>query len=222
VFLPALLAPIWSRQHLFNTVMVLVAMVWLGFAVANIRATVPLWADELALWQWALRQDPLSITAKDHLLSTYISRNDHTHARELADELVATAPSCPVCMLNAASLAISENDASRAQLALGQLDHSKTVAHNKELFQGYVFAKGELLELQGDLPSAEEAYRSAIDLDARNPVARVTLAMLLAREGRVDEARSQAGTALALFAPDERDQRRAAFEQALAAGTKSR
>ncbi len=28
---------------------------WVGFAVANVRATLPLWSDDITLWRWALQ-----------------------------------------------------------------------------------------------------------------------------------------------------------------------
>jgi tetratricopeptide (TPR) repeat protein len=184
--------------------------------VANIRVTTPLWADEVALWQWAHRQQPDAITPKSHLLTTYIARNDHVHARELADELLAHEPPCSGCLINIAFLALSEYDAARAALALGKLKDSRVLAYDKGILRGYVFANGMLLELQGDPSGAEEAYRDAIKLDPLDPVPQITLATLLAKHARFAEARPLANAALALFAPDERVRRQREFETALA------
>ena len=54
----------------------LVGAGWLIAAVINIRVTVPLWSDEVKLWEWALRQNPGSIVAQDHLFGTYLDRRD--------------------------------------------------------------------------------------------------------------------------------------------------
>lgn len=198
----------------------LAAAIWLGFAIAGLRVTVPLWTDEVALWQWSLRQHPDSVTAKDHLLSTYIARNDHEHARVLADALVAENIFCPVCMLNAANLAIAENDLPRAVRALDRLKNTNILAYNSSILGGYVFANGQVLELRGDLVGAETAYRDALTLYPRDGIWRMTLALLLIKLDKIGEARATAEMALSLLPPDERERRRAAFDEALrAAGT---
>jgi predicted Zn-dependent protease len=219
VLLPSVLhSALATKQRLLATVFAsIVGVVWFACAVVSIRGTLPLWADELALWQWVLKQHPDSITAKDHLLSTYMGRNDHVHAREFADQIVAENARCPVCLLNAAYLAIADNDEARASLALDKLKMSPLVAYNPGILHGYIFASGELLKLQNDLSGAEEAYRDAINLNPYDPIPQMELASLLASEGKPGEARKQADIALALFATDEREQRRASFEATLAA-----
>ena len=215
--LPSLLLTLRSRHmRIAKFALPLVAIVWLGFAVANIRVTTPLWADEVALWQWAHRQQPDAITPKSHLLTTYIARNDHAHARELADELLTQEPPCYGCLLNIAFLALSENDTARAALALGKLKDSRVLAYDRGILRNYVFANGMLLELQGDASGAEEAYRDAITLDPLDPVPQITLATLLAKHARLAEARPLAKAALALFAPDERARREREFEAVIA------
>jgi len=220
--LPALLAPFSLLTRWARAIMLLTALMWLGLALANIRLTLPLWADELALWQWAARQEPDAVTPKDHLLSTYIGRNDHARGRELADWLVANHPECVNCMLNAANLAVADHDPARAALALGKVKDRNLLAYNKGMLEGYVFANGELSELQGDLSGAEEAYRDAITLDPASPVARFTLALLLVKTGRAGEGKATADAALSLFAPDERELRRVQLAQALAQAGASR
>lgn len=219
VLLPSLLAPLIARIHALRVAAPLIALVWFGFAIADIRVTVPLWNDELALWQWAARQEPGAVTVQDHLLSTYLARNDHVHGRELADRLVAEHPECVVCMLNAANLAIADQDAERATQALNKVKDRSILAYNKGLLHAYVLTSGELLELQHDLPGAEEAYRAAITLDPIDPVARISLALLLTRAGKIEEAKRQAGIALPLFAPDEQERRQREFEYAVSRAT---
>ncbi len=50
---------------------------------------------------------------------------------------------------------------------------------------------GSALAAQGDLSGAEAAFRRALALDPENPVARLDLALLLARRGNTDEARER-------------------------------
>jgi len=193
----------------------LLAAVWLGMAVVNIRATVPLWSDEVALWQWALRQNPGSVTARDHLLSTYIERNDHAQARALADSLFQENVRCANCLLNIAYLALSEQNGSRAAAALKKLRDSGAPAFDPHLLHGYTLAMGELLELQGKPDDAADAYRDAISTDPLDPAPHMKLALLLARAGNLSEARRAADTALSLSAPDQRQEFLKAFGEYL-------
>jgi Flp pilus assembly protein TadD len=71
--------------------------------------------------------------------------------------------------------------------------------------------------MKHDLPGAEQAYRAAIAMEPLDPQAQMNLASLLARQGKVDEARKRAQLALALFAPDQRAEKRRQFEGILAA-----
>ena len=204
------------RSRSLKIVAPLALAMWIGLAVANVRATLPLWADDLTLWQWALREDPNSINAKDHLLTTYMDRNDHPHARALADSIIAEDVRCPSCWLNAAAIAVSEKDIPRASAAIDKLKTDGAFAYDATLLRNYIFTVGQLLELQNDVPGAEAAYREAIRMDPLNSVTQMTLAMLLAQEGKLPEARKIMDKALALSAPDEREERRQMFEAKVA------
>lgn len=193
-----------------------VVVVWLILAIANIRVTLPLWSDELRLWQWALQQDPESVIARDHLLSEYIRRDDREQARALADSLLAQHTSCANCLLNIAFLACADRDVARAALALDRLGRNKALAYDSRLFQGFVLATGQVRELRGDAKGAEQAYRDAIALAPLDPLAHMNLAILLAQEGKITQARQAIAATLPLFAPDQRDARRIEFERALA------
>ena len=218
-FLPALLANVYrrsERSRRFASLAGLVVVAWLFLAVLNIRVTIPLWSDEISMWRAVLRENPDSLIAKDHLLSTYLERENYAAARQLADQLMAEDAPCPTCMLNVANLAIVQGDAARAVIALEKAKSSRSLATQKHLVQGVVVAGGQLEELKGNFAGAEEAYRGAIGIDPLDPNAQMALAMLFAKEGRTTEARNQGEAALALFAPDERDSRRRIFEQAMA------
>ena len=207
-----------SRASLITS---LVATGWLVLAVINIRITLPLWSDETKLWLWVLREHPDSVTAKDHLLSTYIENHD-SRARKLADSLVAENAPCPNCMVNAASLAA-------AQLAIlaawnrpsKKAGNMPTLRNQPRQLQGFILATGQLRELQGNPAGAEEAYRDAITMEPLDPGAQMTLALICA-PGRVAEAVEAEQRALSLFAPDERNRRRQEFEHTLAEAKKAR
>jgi len=219
VLLPSLLSGIGRnvRSRVFSMSVPLIACLWLAFAIVNIRVTVPLWSDEVGLWQWALRQHPDSLAAKDLLLTGYMHRNDLAHAGQLADELVAANVPCLVCLLNAANLAIVANDEARATQALDALRKQNLLAYDLRYLPRYILTSGRLLELQNDRAGAEAAYRDAIKADPFDPEAHMALVLLLARAGKVNETRDAEQALLALSAPDERESRRRLIEQTLAA-----
>ena len=186
---------------------------WLALALINIRVTVPLWSSDLALWEWAHRQYPGSLDASDRLLSAYIHSGNRAGADQLAGELLSAPGSCPICLLNVANLALAEHDASRAETALDKLKDAPLLTSDVRFLHGYILARGEVAELQGDLTAAEDAYVASAKLDPMDPVPQLARAHLLVKKGDLPQARKIADEAISLFAPDERDARRHAFEQ---------
>jgi tetratricopeptide (TPR) repeat protein len=206
-----------SRRGLTATAAV---AVWLLLAIANVRATIPLWSNDVLLWEWALARNPDSIEAKDHLLTAYMVDNDIRRARELAASIVSSGTRCPSCLLNAASLALDEQDAAHAEEILETLKHDEVFEYDAELFHKYILVVGRLLELKGDLAGAESAYREAMRMQPLDPKSRSLLAWILLREGNVEQARDMMQTALERFAPDIRERYRIEFERQVGAAQK--
>jgi tetratricopeptide (TPR) repeat protein len=224
VLLPRALLPVLTqgeRPRLFTVFGGVIACLWLGLALVNIRVTLPLWADDLRLWQWALRENPASLVAKDHLISVYVDRRDFAHARELTDALMRERVDCPVCMLNAATMALAEGDAQRAAAALDLAKDSNLLQSQTRLVAGYILATGQLRELQQDLAGAQEAYRDAISLDPFDPRPHMRLALMSLRQGDVAQGRKEGEIALSLMPDDARPAQQRAFEQVLAAAAAS-
>ncbi len=190
----------------------LAALGWLILATVNVRATIPLWSDESALWQWATRVAPNSLIAQDHLLSMYLMREDYADARVLARQFIDKNVRCPNCMINVAFLALHDSDEPMAAEALKRIEASRMLASDRSLFHQYVLATGELRELRKDSVGAEDAYRDAIATDPDDPNATMQLAALLIAQGRFEEGQTLAQRALEQFAPDERERRRRVLE----------
>jgi len=184
--------------------------IWLIAAVANIRVTLPLWADDTSLWQWALRANPASVSARENLLASYIAAKN-PRADDFADALIADPVPCPTCLLNVAYFSMSQGNTARADAALARLDAAVDV----HLRQASGVARAHLHEMQSDTVGAERAYRAAAALDPREPMTKLQLALFLAHMGNVDESRRIEESALQLFAPDQRAQRRKEFDHAV-------
>jgi len=195
----------------------LIAAFWLIAAILNIRANVPLWSDEVRLWQWALRQNPGSLIARENLLSAYLERNDLAGAQPLVDSLMASKRECLNCLLNAVDFAIVTGNTELADTAL---ERAKSIMENKtaprRLLVMYLLASGGVSGLHHDWNTAEQAYRTAIATDPLDPNPHMNLATVLARRGLLDDARRAADTALALYPPDVRSARQREIEAVLA------
>ena len=187
---------------------------WLAIAVMNTAILIPLWSDEVRLWLWVLSGQPESIEAKDHLLSTYAERSD-PRAQSLADQLVAGQAECPTCMLNAAYLALANNDERRAEAAMKRLQKSPSLTSNVSLSAGYFLCVGELLELKRGPSEAEQAFKASITLEPYDPQPISHLALLLAREHRVPEALEAEKKAMSLLPDNQQLAHHRDFMQAL-------
>jgi len=194
---------------------------WFVFAVIDIRATLPLWSNNVNLWQWALTVNPDSVEAKDSLLSAYIDTKDYANAHKLIDQLLADHVQCANCMLNAAILAVTENDPARAAVALEEVKTSREVATDKKMLRMYILATGETLVLQGHLEDAEQLLRIAMKMDPLDPQPKLSLAIALALQGRKDEALIVGESAIVLLPLDERGARRKKLDDTIASGIRS-
>jgi tetratricopeptide (TPR) repeat protein len=194
---------------------------WLVSAVINIRVTLPLWSNNVSLWQWALTENPDSIEAKDSLLSAYIDTKDYANAHKLIDQLLADHVPCTNCMLNAAILAVAENDPAHAAIALEEVKNSREVVVDKKMFRMYLLTTAEMLALQGHQEDAEQILHNAIKMDPLDPQPRLSLAMALAFQGKEDEARTVGESGIVLLPPEERGPRRQALDEAIASGIRS-
>lgn len=222
-FLPSLYCDLLPRvrAHSIATVWatVLISVTWLAFGAANIRVTIPLWSDEVRLWEWALLKNPGSISAQEFLLTAYLQKNDLNKAQALAKVVVnGEGLSCAGCMLSIVSMNIMLGDEKRATAALAQakkiLDEHYPTRH---LILAYILLSGAVAELKQDTTEAEDAYRAATAYEPLNPEGHMRLALLLARTHKLSEARQSAETAMHLFAPDQRTGWQLEFDKALSA-----
>jgi len=191
--------------------------VWVVLGVINIRVTLPLWTDEIKLWTWVLQRYPTFDLAQSHLLTAYGQAGDRAHAREIADLLIAHQPHCTDCMLNVAALAVEDADVPRLKAALENVRQTLDATPNQRAWQAYLIAVGQLHEMQGEAQEAVNAYQEAIRVEPLDPMARMDLALLQARQGYSAEARRNMDMALTLFSSDQRAQRQQEFERVVEA-----
>jgi len=211
-----------SAARIWRSATAILLTIWLAVAIANIRVTLPLWADETKLWLWSVERYPDYAPAQSHLLAAFVGSGDVKNAREMADVLLQNHPECVDCMLNIAALAVNDGDAVRLKGALERAARAMQPPFNPRLLQAYVIASGQLDEMQGQAQDAMDAYQEAIRIEPLDPLARMDLALLLARQGQVEAARATMDAALELFAPDQRERRRQEFEKIAMTGSDAR
>ena len=212
-----------SFRRLARPLLGLALLFWLSFAVINIRVTLPLWANDLALWRWTLVEYPQSTFAMNNLLSAYIQVGDRVHARELADRLQSEHAGCTNCMLNAAFVAISENDLPRAARILETVRHSKTLVNDTNTYLSYLYAVGLVSLQQGHLDDAVQILRTAVKLEPLAPQPKLSLATALALQGKKAEALEIAEPVIvgSSMSQDEQNRQRKMLNAAIATGQKS-
>ncbi len=159
----------------------------------------------------------------NNLLSAYIQAGDRIHARELADSLQSEHPDCTDCMLNAAFLAISENDLARAAAILEIVRHSKTLTHNKNTYYSYLYATGLMLLMQDHLNDAVQVLRIAIEVEPLDQQPKLSLATALALQGKEAEALEVGEPAIANspMSQNEQNRQRNILNAAIEKGLKS-
>lgn len=195
-----------ERSALLVRSTVFCGCVWLAFATINTRLCIPLWSDDVKLWQWALLENPGAPKVQESLLGAYIRTNDYDRAKSIADVMMqGEARSSFGSMLNVAALRIAMHDADGAAFALAQAKKNMSPSSIRYSYlRSYMLLSGQSAELRNDPAEAEEAYRAAIAFEPQLPEGYMRLAMLRARAGKEDEARSLYERALALYTPADR------------------
>lgn len=216
--LPQLLAKVLAGVRVRALVLGAATTVWVACAIANIHVTLPLWSDNISLWRWALRSSPQSISARENLFAGYVMRDDPA-TPAFARSLVDDPHMCSICLLNVAYFGLLKNDLDLTADALARLQISGSPGFDAPMIASEDVAMGRLLEQRNDPLNAESAYRAAIKVAPQDGHSRMSLALLLARQNRSEEARRAADEALTLFPPEERDEQRSEFEQALRSPT---
>jgi hypothetical protein len=190
-------------------------LAWIALAIISIRSIVPFWSSNLELWQWALRQDTHSVAAKDELISAYIDNGDNAKAWQLISVVVSSHVACTNCMLNAASLAIHENNPAAASFLLDRVKDSAELHADKRMYRFYLTLISEQLLLQNRPQASEQIARSAMAMDPLDPTPPLALATALAVQGKLDEAQRVESAAVLLLPPDKRSAQLRSFESFL-------
>jgi hypothetical protein len=195
------------------------ALLWTVLASMTVRATLPLWADNIHLWQWAITEYPKSTVAIDNLIVAYMDNNDYQAARALAEKTANQGIHCPDCLLNDASSALALHDLGGADRALQQLRDYHELTWDRELFRSYLITTGDLLSAKGQYRDAVTVLRQATEMDPLVAEPQLSLGLALAADGDADEAHRVLTSALLLLPPDQRQSRTLSIDKAIKLNT---
>lgn len=199
-----------SRQFALRTA-TLLGILWLVSSIFFIRTTIPLWSSNIKLWQWALTVNPRSVGAMDLLLSAYINARDYRSADALLARMKADHVDCTNCMLNGAILALMRDDPSTASSYLEKVRDSKEITFDRKVFGRYMQATGQMLLMQNKLPDAVAVLRASIQAVPVNPQPHLLLAVALAKQGKLAEARAMEQSGIAMLPIQQRKAAREAM-----------
>jgi len=164
----------------------LAVVVGAGLALAAIlvcRSIVPVWANDLALWRWAVAMDPGSLDSRENLIWAYIIQGDlpaaEAELRSLAEAGMETSVNVAV-NLGAAYFSRGYVDEARyyyekARSAGPGPDPMRASRLEANLASVYL--------VQSEHPQAYQAISGALELDPRNQLALAQLLLLCGEEG---------------------------------------
>ena len=214
-WLPTVISNIPCSAHLvriLRPIGLIIFAIWLVLAVLTIRVTVPLWSNQVKLWEWALEENPSYVVAKDELIGAYIDRGSYASAWALINEIVKNNERCMNCLLNAASLSVKQGNPQQASFFLRKIKDLPELYTSAASYRFYLTTIGQMELLEGHLKEAEGASRAAIAVDKLDPEPQLVLATTLILQGRVAEAQAAENAAVTLLPQDEQPIQRQKFK----------
>lgn len=208
--------PYLRRFPLLPKFLAALAIVWLAWAVPNVRATIPLWSDDLALWHWAASAHPTNPLALSNLISARINNNQPAEARALVEHALAQDMDCSNCYINGFMMAVVHGDRALAMKTLVRVRDSKELAYEKTLAQLYWRTVGFFEMRLGNPDNAVQALRMAAGIEESEAFTRMLLTEALVASGELAAAQEQARWAVELAWPPERREAQNTVDRILA------
>lgn len=223
VWLPLWLSSLNTSRWLRGSAGPMVVVLLFGWALASsvmIRATAPLWSNDLRLWTWAYQEYPQDVDVLDKLIAAEIRINQFQVAWLLIRQAEALHLSCDTCFLNAANVALAQRNTVLADHYLKLVRDSPTLYANATFYRLYLSTIGALELAQGRPQQAEALERKAMSTDPLDPDPIELLALALLNQGRFDEATQVGLHAISLLPEAKRASALAQFQAQVAAAKK--
>ena len=207
---------VFAEMPLLSKLLPVLALAWLAWAIPNIRATIPLWSNNVALWEWTVRGNPGNPDALGNLISAYIFAGDDDNARKLVRQVLDDGTACDNCYVNGFMIAVRDGDTEMIEVTLERIRTSPTLFQDRGHRYFYFRTVGHLELRLGNLESAMNALRAAMDIEPQEPFAHILMAETLVALGSTAEAKAEATLAVELSPPRGRNHRRQLSHRILA------
>jgi tetratricopeptide (TPR) repeat protein len=179
----------WRYPTATRAAVLLIALAWGSLTLLRL----PDWQSEERLYLVDLKNVPTNPVARNNAGHVLAERGDWTQAREHFQKAVELHPTFADAQRN---LALAELEIGRLEAAeqhfaayRQQLPrHRDWPALNSKRAAAYI-QQGLQQAAQGELPSAETSFRTAMGIDPKHAEARARLAQTLRRTGRDEEAK---------------------------------
>lgn len=205
-----------TRTRILPKALGALAIIWVAWAIPNVRATIPLWSSDLALWSWAVKAHPENSFAVGNLISANINEKQPERARLLVQDALARNMDCSNCYINGFMLAVVHGDLSLANATLDKIRTSPDLAQDRSLALLYWRTVGFLELRLGNARTAVEALEFATSIENSEPFTRVLLTEALVADGQAQAAQEQADLAIRLAWPPERAEAKETLDRILA------
>lgn len=180
----------------------LLATVWLIWATVNIRVTIPLWSDNLALWEWAAKGNPESAFANANLIGAYVANGKVEDASDALQRVISKSIDCPVCYINGFILAISgEGDIALAGQMIDWLKDSPSIVEDQSIRFLYLRTAANFELRLGNYEDTIELLEAAFELEEYDSHSYMLLAEAMVAQGREESASKAAEKSLAMTNP---------------------
>lgn len=210
------LRPAVTRMPMLSRLLPVIALAWLAWAVPNIRTTIPLWSDNVALWEWTVRGNPDNSYARGNLISAYVRAGEQEKAEAMVRQTLAAGTPCDNCYLNGLMPAVRDGNLELIDATMQEIRDSKTFFLSPGNRYFYFRTIGHLELRLGNPESASLALQEAFAIETQEPFAHLLMAEALMALGQPGKAEAEAALAVALSNPKDRQQTRLQSKEILA------
>lgn len=206
----------FQRLRSARLVVIVLAACWLVSGALNVRATIPLWSNDLPLWSWAIRSNPESTIAQANYIGSLMEAGRDDEARTAIERVDAGELACASCFSNGLILAVRHGDEQLAERMIERLRDSPDLLRKRGLAVNYLRSVGHLELRKGNVGDAIGLLRATLEMDAMDSLAHMLLAEALVRAGRPEEAAAESDAAISFAHPAQREEARIVRDHILA------
>lgn len=174
---------------------------WLVIGALNIRVTIPLWSNNLLLWEWAMKHYPEDEFALSNVISAYAAYGLDQDALDLADKATLKKINCTLCYVTSAMISLKANHLAAADAYLGQAHRSLDADPDLKDLPVFYRTAGNLELRNGNYKTAMALLEGAQNMQPADPLTYLMLAEVSWRTGKFEKADHEMAQAAKIASP---------------------